>query len=421
MASRVVVTGIGVVSAIGVTREEFWQACLDGRSGTRLLDSSWITETGLATRIAATIDDYDGEKAGVEAKHARVLDRNTLFALGAAREALEDAGLTAEALDDLGRDRVATAVGSGIGGITSLESSHALWREKRSKTPIKRYSLPMLIPNAPAAQVAIRFGAKGECTAISTACAAGTMALGDAWRILGRGEADVVIAGGADGAAGDHDGYGMLGFDRLRTLSTRNDDPEGASRPFDRDRDGFVLGEGAGILVLEREEHARARGARPYAAVIGYASNCDAHSMMQLDETGESIRRLIDAAVRSAGISHGDVDYISAHGTSTQLNDRIEAKALRMALGSRCDDIPVTALKSMTGHAVGASGPLEAAAAALSLDRGVLTPTINYETPDPECDVNVVANRPLERRVGVCLKLSYGFGGHNACLVLGRV
>jgi len=421
MASRVVVTGIGVVSPIGVTREDFWQACLDGRSGVRLLESSWITETGLATRIAATVDGYDGARAGVEPKHERLLDRTTLFAIGAAREALEDAGLTAEALDDLGRERVATAVGSGIGGITSLESSHALWREKRSKVPIKRYSLPMLIPNAPAAQVAIRFGATGECTAISTACAAGTMALGEAWRMLQRGDADVVIAGGVDGAAGDHDGYGMLGFDRLRTLSTRNEDPQGASRPFDRDRDGFVLGEGAGVLVLEREEQALARDAHAYATVLGYAANCDAHSMMQLDDTGESIRRLIDSALRSAGLSRDDVDYISAHGTSTQLNDKTEAKAFRMTFASRCDDILVTGLKSMTGHAVGASGPLEAAAAALSLDRGVLTPTINYENPDPECDVNVVANRPREQRADVCLKPSYGFGGHNACLVLGRV
>jgi 3-oxoacyl-[acyl-carrier-protein] synthase II len=268
--------------------------------------------------------------------------------------------------------------------------------------------------------VAIRFGARGECKAISTACAAGTMALGDAWRLLGSGEADVVIAGGAEGVVGDHDAYGLMGFDRLRTLSTRNDEPERASRPFERDRDGFVLGEGAAMLVLEREEHAAARGARAYAVVVGYGSNCDAHSMMQLDETGESIAAVIGAALRSAGLGPDDVDYVSAHGTSTLLNDKTEAKALRAVFGNRCDDIAVTGLKSMTGHAIAASGPMEAAAAVLSIDRGLLTPTINYDHPDPECDVDVVANRPREARPEVCLKLSYGFGGHNACLVLAR-
>jgi 3-oxoacyl-[acyl-carrier-protein] synthase II len=421
MASRVVVTGIGVVSPIGDTRESFWQACLEGRSGVRRLDSPWVTETGLATHIAAPVDDFDAPRAGIEPKQARLLDRTTQFAIGAAREALDDAGLADGALDELGRRRVATVVGSGIGGITSLEISHATWHEKRSKTPIKRYSLPMLIPNAPAAQVAINFGAKGECNAVATACAAGTMALGEAWRILERGGADVVIAGGAEGAAGDFDAYGLLGFDRLRTLSTRNDEPERASRPFDLKRDGFVLGEGAAILVLEREAQAKARGARPYAAIAGYAANCDAHSMMQLDESGESITALVEAALQSSGLGRSDVDYVSAHGTSTQLNDKTESKALRMLFGARCDDIPVTGLKSMTGHAIGGSGPLEAAAAVLSLDRGLLTPTINYEYPDPECDVDVVANEPRERRVNACLKLSYGFGGHNACLVLTRL
>ena len=312
-------------------------------------------------------------------------------------------------------------IGSGIGGLTSFETSHATWREKRSKNSIKRYSLPMLIPNAPAAQVAIRFGATGECKALSTACAAGTMALGDAWRILARGEADVAIAGGTEGVAGDADCYALLGFDRLRTLSTRNDEPTRASRPFDRERDGFVLGEGSAVLILEREEQARARGARSYAVVSGYAANCDAHSMMQLEESGDSITALIEAGLVSAGIPRESVDYVSAHATSTVPNDRIESRALRRVFGSRCDDIPVTGLKSMTGHGIASSGPMEVAAAALSIDRGLLVPTINYDYPDPECDVDVVANQPRRQRVDTCLKLSYGFGGHNACLVLTRV
>ena len=322
---------------------------------------------------------------------------------------------------DVDPTRVATVIGSGIGGITTLEASHALWRETRSKNKIKRFSLPMLIPNAPAGQVAIRFGARGECNAISTACAAGTMSLGDGWRMLQRGDADVVIAGGSEGAARDEDAYGLLGFDRLRTLSTRNDEPWRASRPFDRERDGFVLGEGAAVLILEREEHAAARGAEAYARVMGYASNCDAHSMMQVDESGRSIVNLIEAALASADLGLDQVDYVSAHGTSTRLNDRTEAKALRMVFGDRCDAIPVTGLKSMTGHAIAGSGPMETAAAAMSLKEGLLAPTINYEFPDPECDVDVVANRPRRHQADVCVKLSYGFGGHNACLVLGRI
>ena len=421
MKSRIVVTGIGVVSPIGNSRESFWESCLAGRSGARRLDSSWVTETGLSTQIAAPVTDFDAASAGIEAKQVRLVDRTALFAMAAAGEALEDAGLVDGALDELGRERLATVVGSGIGGLASFESSHAIWREERSKTPVKRYALPMLIPNAPAAQVAIRFGAKGECKSISTACAAGTMALGDAWRILSSGEADVVLAGGTEGAVGDDDAYGLMGFDRLRTLSTRNDDPQRASRPFDRDRDGFVLGEGGCILVLEREEQARARGAKLYAAICGYASNCDAHSMVQPDESGQTVKALIEAAMRSARVAPGDVDYVSAHGTSTPLNDRIESKVLRMVFGSRCDDIPITGLKSMTGHAIGASGAFETAAAALSLYHGRLAPTINYENPDPECDVDVVANRPRDRQANLCLKLSYGFGGHNACLVLARI
>jgi len=420
VTSRVVLTGIGVVSPVGSGREAFWQACLDGRSGVRRLDSPWVTQTGLATQIAARVDGYDGRLAGVEPKLEKLVDRTTLFALGAAREALEDAGLLGPGLEALDRTRLATVIGSGIGGLSSLEASHALWRERRSKEPIKRYALPMLIPNAPAGQVAIRFGAGGECKALSTACAAGTMAVGDAWRLLRAGEADVALAGGAEGVAGDEDAYALLGFDRLRTLSTRNEEPERASRPFDRGRDGFVLGEGAAVLVLEREEHATSRGARAYAAVSGYAANCDAHSMMQIDESGASIERLIRAAVGSAGLGLEDVDYVSAHGTSTILNDRTEARVLRTIFGARCDDLPVTALKSVTGHCIAASGPLEVAAAALSLRHGLLAPTINYEDPDPECPVDVVANRPRPRQVDTCLKLSYGFGGHNACLVLTR-
>jgi 3-oxoacyl-[acyl-carrier-protein] synthase II len=423
----VVITGIGAVTPIGIGRDAFWASCLEGRSGAVRLESPWVVETGLSARIACVVQGFDPAASAIPQRQINLLDRTTWFALAATHEALLDAGFEMEPRSE-DRDRLrvggvdparlTTSVGTGIGGLTTLEASHGLWRESRSKGSVKRYALPMLIPNAPAGQVAIRYGARGECRALCTACAAGTMAIGDAWRQLAAGEADVAIAGGTEGVAGDHDAYALMGFDRLRTLSTRNGDPARASRPFDRERDGFVLGEGAAILVLEREDFASARGAKPYAAIAGYASNCDAASMMQLDETGETIVALARAAVASAGMEVAEVAHVSAHGTSTVLNDRTEALALRKLLGPRYRDVSVTALKSMTGHGIAASGAIETAAVALSMRTGILTPTINYEFPDPECDVNLVANRPRPADPGVTLKLSYGFGGHNACLVL---
>jgi len=427
MNHDVVITGIGVVSSIGATREEFWQGCMAGRSGAVALTSDWASQTALSSRIAAIVQDFDPQRAGLESREVRFLDRVAVFALAAAGEALSDAGFAvvpnlqargSMLVDGVDPEGLVTVVGSGVGGLTSLEISHAIWRETRNKTAVKRYSLPMLIPNAPAAQVAIRFGARGECKALSTACAAGTMALGDAWRLLRSGEADVAVTGGAEGVAQDHDAYALMGFERLKTLSTRNDEPHRASRPFDRQRDGFVLGEGAAMLILERAEHAAARGARPYARLAGYASNCDAHSMMQLDESGRSLVALMEKALAAADVAREDVDLFSAHGTSTLLNDRTEARALHLLLGQKVDRVAVTALKSMTGHAIAASGPMETAAACLGLRHGVVTPTINYEFPDPECDLQIVAHEPRRQAYRVCLKPSYGFGGHNACLVL---
>ena len=426
-ADRVVVTGIGVVSSIGKTRPAFWESCLAGRSGAVLLDNPWVVNTDIATKFAAPIRDFDPVAYGIPAREVSILDRTTWFGLAAVHEALTDAGFslpprsglpgrfTVEGVD---ASRLAVIVGTGIGGLSTFENAHTTWLEARSKTPAKRYSLVMLIPNAASGQLAIRFGARGECKTVVTACAAGTMAIGDAWRLLRAGEADVVLAGGVEGSAGDPDAFALLGFDRLKTLSTRNDAPERASRPFDRERDGFVLGEGAGLLVLERESHARARGARPYAAITGYGSNADALSMMQLDESGGSIVDVGMRALRSAGREPGDVDHVSAHGTSTVQNDRVEAKAFHRLFGAATGRVAVTALKSMTGHAIGASGALETAALSMSLKEGVLTPTINYEFPDPACDLDVVAKRPREARPRVALKFSYGFGGHNACLVL---
>jgi 3-oxoacyl-[acyl-carrier-protein] synthase II len=276
----------------------------------------------------------------------------------------------------------------------------------------------MLIPNAPAGQVAIRFGAKGECKAVCTACAAGTMALGDAWRLLSCGEADVAIAGGAEGFAADHDAYALMGFDRLRTMSTRNDDPQRASRPFDKMRDGFVLGEGAAVLVLEREDYAKARGARTYALIDGYASNCDAGSMMQLDETGESIVALIRSALESAGRDVADINHVSAHGTSTVLNDKMETAAVKRSFRERAKQVPLSSIKSMIGHLIGAAGALEAVVGVLAIRDGAVPPTINLEVPDPECDLDYVPNEARELKVRAVLSSSFGFGGQNAALVI---
>jgi 3-oxoacyl-[acyl-carrier-protein] synthase II len=426
-SERVLITGIGVVSPIGVGRQAFWDGCLSGRSGAVRLDATWVRDTDLSTKIGCPVAGFDPASCGIPSTDASLLDRTSQFAVAAALEAMGDAGLDAvRANGDRGGwilsgadpERAITAIGTGIGGLSTFEAAHGRWARERSKRGLKRYALPMLIPNAPAGQVAIRVGARGECAAPSTACAAGTMALGAAWRAVRDGDADVAFAGGAEGAAGDHDAFSLVGFDRLRTLSTRNDAPERASRPFDRLRDGFVLGEGAAVLVLERESHARARGARGYAAVTGYAANCDALSMLQPDESGDRIVALARAALARAGRSADEVEHVSAHATSTVANDRTESLAFRKVFGARLPDVAVTGLKSMTGHAIGGSGPMETAALALSLREGRLTPTINYEEPDPECDVDVVANAPREARPALALKFSYGFGGHNACLVL---
>jgi 3-oxoacyl-[acyl-carrier-protein] synthase II len=420
---RVVLTGIGIVSPIGIGRRAFWDGALAGRSGVVRPGHPWLEETDIATKIAAPVRDFDPATLGLPRRQAALLDRVSWFAMAAALEAVEDAGL---GLDDGDRPRLrevdpgraCVVVSSGIGGLSTLENSHATWRRTRTRVGARRLGLPMVIPNAPAAEVAIRLGARGECKSIATACAAGTMAAGDAWRLLRDGEADVVFAGGAEALVGDEDAFAMLGFDRLRAMSTRNEDPARASRPFDRERDGFVLGEGAAVLVLEREAHARARGAAAYASIVGYAANCDAVSMVQLDETGATIADLARRALRSADRDVRDVEHVSAHGTSTIPNDRTEARALRRLLGDRADQVPVTALKSMTGHAIAASGAMELAALALALRDGRIAPTINYENPDPDCDVDVVAGGPRAVRPRLALKMSYGFGGHNACLVV---
>jgi 3-oxoacyl-[acyl-carrier-protein] synthase II len=429
MTSTVAITGLGPVTSIGIGKAAFWKGAVAGESGGRSLD--WPAEilATIGSRIGAPVASFDPAQYGIPAKDLEILDPASQFALAGVHLALEDAGLPTTLVDrkkgrlkvdQVDPSRLAVILGTGIGGITTTESSHENWLRAYDRAHCKRYSLPMLIPNAPAAQVAIRFSAEGECKAITTACAAGTMAIGDAFRALRSGDADVVLTGGTEALLTGSGGYPLIGFDLLRTLTTRNDEPRRASRPWDKDRDGFLLGEGAGILVLERAEFARARGARIYAEIAGYSTNCDAYSIMMLDPEGRKIADMMRALLRGADHAPGDIGYINAHGTSTLPNDRIETKVFHEVFGAHAGSLKISSTKSMTGHAVGASGGIEAIATALSLATGVIAPTINLDTPDPECDLDYVPNRAREERVQVAISNSYGFGGHNAGLLLRR-
>jgi 3-oxoacyl-[acyl-carrier-protein] synthase II len=363
----------------------------------------------------------------LRAKEAALLDPLTRMALAASALALDDAGLTAVGTDDrrntysipeIDRSRFGVVVGTGIGGLSTVEASHARHARGEKLRGALRYALPMLIPNAVPAQIAIKYRLGGECKVIGTACAAGTMAIGDAFRLIRDGELDAVLAGGADRLLSTTDGYAFMGFDLLNTMSSRNDDPERACRPFDAGRDGFVMGDGAAMLVLEREDHARARGARVWARVLGYGTTCDAHSMMQLEPSGDAIVRCMERAIRSADVATSDVGYVNAHGTATRVNDPAECQAIRRVLGSAVGDVQVNSTKSMTGHTIGASGGIEAIVTSLTLATGTVHACVNLEDRDPECDVPLPTTN-VEAGPTVALSNSFGFGGHNATLVLG--
>lgn len=430
MVSRIVITGVGPVTSIGIGKDAFWRSALAGKSGGRQLDMSARILATCHSKVGAPVTGFEPSLYGIPAKDIEILDPATRFALAGTRLALDDAGLTVSPVDPRrGRWRVeqvdprrlAVVIGTGIGGITTTETSHARWASTYDRAGIKRYALPMLMPNAPAAQIAIRYGARAECKTVATACAAGTMAIGDAFRLLRDSEADAVIAGGTEALLTESAGYPLMGFDLLRTLTTRNASAEHASRPFDRDRDGFLLGEGAGILVLERIDFARSRGARIYAEVCAYAANSDAYSIMMLEPDGSRIADLVGDVLRKASQEPIDVGYINAHGTSTIPNDRIETKVFHEVFGAHAASIKISSTKSMTGHAVGASGGIEAISTALTLYEGAIPPTINYDTPDPECDLDYVPNRAQVGKAQLALSTSYGFGGHNAALAIRRI
>lgn len=409
MKRRVVVTGRGVLTPLGTGVAPFWEGLKAGRSGIGPITQ--FDASDYSTRIAGEVKEFD-PTSYMDRKDARRMDRFAQFAVAGARMALEDASL----LGKFDPERTGVLIGSGIGGIHTFEEQSRTLFEK-GPNRVSPFFVPMMIPDMASGQVSIMFGAKAHNTCTVTACASGAHSIGDAFRIIQRGDADVMITGGTEAAVSP---LSMAGFCSARTLSTRNDEPERASRPFDKERDGFVLGEGAGILILEELEHALARNATIYAELIGYGSTGDAYHITTPEPEGDGARRAILQALKDAGVRPEEVGYINAHGTSTEYNDKLETLAIKRVLEDHAYKVPISSTKSMTGHLLGAAGGIEAIATCMALYEGVIPPTINYEYPDPECDLDYVPNEARHVQVDVALSNSFGFGGHNAVLVFRR-
>jgi len=407
---RVVVTGMGAITPIGTGAENFWQALLNGVSGVDRI--THFDASNYTTQIAAEVKDFDPE-AYMERKDAKRMDRFAQFALVASMQALEDAGLK---IDDTNASRIGVLIGSGIGGISTWEEQHRTLLE-RGPRRVSPFFVPMLISDMAAGMTSIILGAKGPNLAIVTACATATHAIGEAAEIIKRGDADVMIAGGAEAAITP---LAVAGFCAARALSTRNDEPQKASRPFDLNRDGFIIGEGAGILVIESLDHALARGARILCEIVGFGMSADAYHITAPAPEGEGAALSMSAAIKDAGIKPEQVDYINAHGTSTEDNDKTETAAVKKVFGDYAYKVPISSTKSMTGHLLGAAGGVEAIACICSIRDGIVHPTINYETPDPECDLDYVPNKSRQMDVRIAMSNSFGFGGHNATIVFAR-
>ena len=411
MANRVVVTGIGVITPIGTGRDTFWQALLAGKNGIERISRFDAADYG--AQIAGEVRDFD-PAAYIDKKEAKRMDRYAQFALAASSMAIEDAALD---LEQENRERIGTYIGSGIGGI---ETMHAQYEKLFSKGPrmISPFFIPMMIANMAAAHTAIAFRLHGPSSCNVTACATGTNCIGDAFRVLQAGAADVMLAGGTEASISQ---AAVAGFVSMKALCTdHNDDPAHASRPFCKGRSGFVMGEGAGVVVLETLEHAQKRGAKVYAEVAGYGINSDAYHITSPAPHGEFQAKCMALAIADAGMTPDDIDYVNAHGTSTHMNDLGETEACKTVFGSRAKDVPVSSIKSMTGHLLGAAGGVEAIATALSVQHDMLPPTINFTEPDLEegLDLDYVPNQARAHTVRAALSNNFGFGGHNACLVL---
>ncbi len=410
MRNRVVVTGLGCISPVGNNVKDTWDALLAGKSGAAPITA--FDASAHKTKFAAEVKGFDAV-AMFGTREARKMDRFTHFATAAALEALEQSGLK---ITEENRDRVGILIGSGIGGVISIIEQYEAMRE-RGPDRVSPFLIPMMISDSAAGNLAIRIGARGPNMALATACASGTNALGEAAEMIRRGAADVMVAGASEAGIS---ALTMAGMNVMTALSTRNDDPQRASRPFDKSRDGFLMGEGAGILILESLEYAQARGAKILCEFTGYGTSDDAHHISAPAENGAGAAISMSLALKDAGLGVTDIQYINAHGTSTQLNDKSETAAIKTVFGEQAYKTAVSSTKSMTGHLLGASGALEAVVAALTITNGIVPPTINYETPDPNCDLDYVPNQPRKANVDNVMSNSFGFGGHNATLILSR-
>jgi 3-oxoacyl-[acyl-carrier-protein] synthase II len=404
---RVVVTGIGMISPLGIGNDATWQGLIEGRSGIGRITK--FDPSAFACRIAGEVRGFEPEK-WIEKKEVKKSDTFIHFAIAAAQMAVDDSGLDMKAEDG---DRVGVVIGSGIGGLPLIEEMHQKLME-RGPSRISPFFIPGLIVNLAAGQISIRFGARGPNSAPATACATGAHAIGDAVRIIQRDEADVMFGGGSEAVISP---LAVGGFAAMRALSTRNDDPEHASRPWDLDRDGFVMGEGAGIVMLEERERAIARGARIYCEVTGYGMSSDAHHITSPAEDGSGMMRVMQRALKDAHLNPSDIEYINAHGTSTPVGDKTETVAIKRVFGEHAYKLAISSTKSMTGHLLGAAGGIESAITAMAMKTGIIPPTINYETPDPECDLDYVPNTARERKLTHTMSNSFGFGGTNATLI----
>lgn len=405
---RVVITGIGIISPLGLDAVTTWNGLINGKSG---IDKITLFDASShATKIAAEVKDFDPNKY-IDRKLVRRMDRFTQLAVAASQEAIKDAQLV---IDDSNRNDISVMVGSGIGGLTTLSEQLKILIEK-GPDRVSPFLIPMMISDMAGAQISINIGAKGANVCSTSACSSGSDAIGNAYEILKRGDGVAIVTGGAEAVINP---IGVAGFNAARALSTRNDDPKTASRPFDAQRDGFVIGEGAAILVIETLDFAKKRGAHILAEIIGYGASSDAYHITSPSETGEGAVRAMKMALRKAEVEPTDIDYINAHGTSTELNDKIETRAIKTVFGDYAHKVAISSTKSMTGHMIGAAGAIEASICVLTIQNGVIPPTMNLMNPDPECDLDYVPNVARRANVKTALSNTFGFGGHNSCLII---
>ena len=408
MKRRVVITGMGAITPVGIGKDEYWQALLAGQSGIARITRFDPSE--YATQIAGEVKGFEPANY-MDKKEAKRMDRFTQFAIASTKMALDDSRID---LDQEDKSRIGTLIGTGIGGMETLNEQYKVLFEK-GPGRISPFFVPMMIANMAAGQTSIAFGLQGPCSCVVTACATGTNAIGDAFRTIQRGDADIMVAGGTEAAISP---AAVAGFCSMKAMSTRNDEPQKASRPFDMDRDGFVMGEGAGVVILETLEHALARGATIYAEMAGYGTNADSYHITAPAPEGIQAAKCMALALEDAGLKPSDIDYINAHGTSTPLNDKNESLAIKRLFGDHTAKLAISSTKSMTGHLLGAAGAIECIAMAMTIHTGMVHPTINYETADPELDLDYVPNKARAKNINAALSNSFGFGGHNATILL---